>query len=196
MKRYCYLILTWFALSMVQNTLAQETTSQPVPAPVPSANAQANIEKNAEILAWLVVLNSNEIAAAKVALTKRPTAAVEQYANMMVQDHTKNLNATIALSKDLQIKPANNTDVFNMLKQGMTENAQLALTKEVDFPKKYIDAMVAGHTAALTKINGYLTDSGINPRLVEQLKETRTMVEHHLEEAKALQATLDKSVQI
>lgn len=60
---------------------------------------QKSRNKDGKIIGTLIVINKNEIAAAKEALKKSTNPEVIHHAKMLKKQHTQNLNDTIKLSK-------------------------------------------------------------------------------------------------
>ena len=109
-------------------------------------------------LAVLATVNKDEIAAAKLALTKGMGKGAEEYAHMMVHEHEANLAET------KKLKPSGTQHHAELPTQVKKDDeATMAKLKPLEgeaFEKAYIDAMVAGHTKVLGKL-----DNELLPRL-------------------------------
>lgn len=155
-----------------------------------NSNENPQNQKDGEILAVLVVVNKNEIAAANEALKKSSSPAVKKYAEMLKKEHTKNLKQTMAVSKKTGIAPVE-TDKTNSLKEeGKKELDNLSTLNNKEFDKAYIDAMVNGHTKVLETLDDDLIKNASNAALKKQLLATRPHIVAHLNEAKKLQQKL------
>jgi putative membrane protein len=143
--------------------------------------------KDAEIVGFMIVLNKNEIADASLTKHKKVNKDVENYAALMLKEHTKNLSDTKALAK--KIKPTDTEMVMTLKSKGKEELKTLSALKDAAYEKGYIDAMVNGHTEALTSIDGFLKEVQ-NPKLKTHLENTRTHVQDHLTKAQEIQKTL------
>jgi putative membrane protein len=151
-------------------------------------------QKDAEIIAVLVTLNKNEVAAAKEALKKAKTPAVKKYAKMLKQEHTANLAATLKVSKKIDIAPLNSVAAVVALQQGGKEElVALEALKGNEFDKAYIDAMVKDHTNALNLIDNDLMKNVTNPALKAQIEATRPHIAMHLQEGQMIQTQLNQS---
>lgn len=189
MKNKLYLSILLASALSYTSAYALDKNPQPNfnPSTVSQVNNKENIQKYGEILAWLVILNKNEIELAKVALKKNVDSPVKQYADMMVKDHTKNLKATLTLSEKIDIKPQKTTEVLSLKEKGKKELATLSPLKKEDFQKQYIDMIVKDHTEALQTLDQYLTEKDLPSLLEKHLKVTREHVALHLQKAKTIQ---------
>ena len=61
-------------------------------------------DSDKDILSTLIVLNQNEIAAAKEALNNTKNPLVEKFAHLMLKDHKKNIQETMKVSHMLKEK--------------------------------------------------------------------------------------------
>ncbi len=148
------------------------------------ANNQNNVDP--EIVAALVVLNQNEIAAANLAIDKTTNKTIKHYAKFLKKEHSKNLKKTIHLSKKQDITPVDNKTANELKTQGQQETSDLTKLSNNDFNKAYINDMVNDHESALSLIDGFLKEVK-NPKLKKHLEETRMHVQHHLDDAKKIQ---------
>ena len=127
-----------------------------------------------------------EIESSKIALERSKNAEVKAFAQMMVDAHTKTtkgLNDAIANS-GLTLTPP------TALPQDKTDAlADLRAAKPEDFDKKYLDAQVDGHQAALDLMTRYAQD-GDNASLKAAAMATAPLVQQHLDKAKALRDAL------
>lgn len=157
----------------------------------PTMQSQSSSQsKDAEILAFLMVLDNNEIAAAKEAKTKKLDSKVKNYANTMLKDHEDNLHHTMKVIKKADIKPVNSSMATSLKEQGQKLLEALKPLKDKEFEKAYMDAMVKGHTEALQAIDDNLNHVS-NEKVKKFLKATRDHVEKHLKKAEAIQKELN-----
>lgn len=95
----------------------------------------------------------------------------------------------MALSQKQHITPQD-TDKVTALKQaGQQEVTDLNTLTGKEFDKAYMDAMVKDHQAALSTLDGFLTQVS-NTKLKKFLEATKTHVAHHLDKAKLIQSKL------
>jgi putative membrane protein len=168
-------------------TSYSESTNNTTPAHTENAQTQ----KDGEIIAIVIAVNKNEIAAAKEALTKKTTPAIKRYAQMLKQQHTQNLNKILKLSKKIGVAPLETATAVSLQQDGAKELATLSSLKGKDFEKSYIDAMVNGHTHVLKLIDDDLLKNVSNPSLKKFLLATRPNIESHLQQGLALQKEME-----
>jgi putative membrane protein len=145
--------------------------------------------QSAQILSTIAAIDQNEILLAVQATNKSPSSDVMGFAKMMIDDHGKNLGEALALADKIHAVPVNpNPD--NLHNKGTTELVTLAALDGDKFSSAYVDAMVAGHEAALKLIDTKLMNAAKNDELKTFLTDTRAAVAHHLDEAKKLQESM------
>lgn len=141
-------------------------------------------DADSEALGVVSAINQHEIAAAKQAQGYQLPPKVNDYAAMMIKDHSDN---------DAEIQklgpPGDSRAATAQKAKGQAELAALGQHKG-DYAKAYIDAMVKGHTEALKTIDDKLLPESQSPEAKQHLQKTRTAVVHHLEEAKSIQSSL------
>lgn len=151
----------------------------------------AENKKDAEMLGVLIVINKNEIAAAKVAESRKVSPEVKNYAEMMKKAHTKNLKETEKLTHKIG-KVKENDDAKSLEKDGKKELATLKDTNGDNFQKTYMNDMVTDHQNALDKLDGFIKDAN-NADVKKHLEMTREHVQMHLDKAKEIQDQLNKA---
>ncbi|MBA2711411.1 MAG: DUF4142 domain-containing protein [Tatlockia sp.] len=170
-----------------QSTDSQTTTPATTTSTSATSATQDEKQKEGELIAFLVVLNQNEIAAANEARKKNIKSEVKSYADLMKTDHTKNLNDTLELSKQNNLEPKSTPMIDSLKRKGEEELVVLAPLDSTGFENAYIDAMVKGHEEALMVIDNNFMNSVKNPTLKTHLETTRSHISTHLEKAKELQ---------
>ena len=143
---------------------------------------------DAEVMAFVVAVDDNEIIAAMHAKAKNPSPAVMEYARMLHVDHGKKLDATLKLGMQLGMAPADTMEVDALRQKGAGGLADILPLEGAAFDKAFIDMMVTGHTEALALYDGKLMTMATNDALKAHLATARGHVAHHLEATKALQA--------
>lgn len=153
------------------------------------ANLTPAQKTDGQILQTLIVLNSNEISAAQLALKKTSNANLRKFARQMIIDHSKNRLDAKRLAVSLHL-PLQSSDASNDLqKAGKDELTKLKSLSGKDFDQQYMTAMVNGHENALNLIDKSASNAS-DPKVVDFLKNTRNTVAHHLEIAKETQKML------
>lgn len=134
-------------------------------------------------LGLLATVNEHEIAAAQQTESKKVSAPVLAYAQMMIKQHGENLAQTKALGT-----LASTPEVQAMKDKGKSDLDALGQKNGKEYEAAYIDAMVDGHTEVLGLIDGRLLSLASVGPVKDHLVATRGHIVTHLEEAKKLQA--------
>lgn len=143
--------------------------------------------KDGEIIATLIVLDKNEIAAANLAAKKNLSPGLKKYVNTLRKDHAKNLDDTMKLSKKIKESPNQTGEVNALHQQGKQQIAILEPLNNQQFAIIFIRDMVKDHQSALDKIDHNLLQNANNPQLKKHLELTREKIVKHLQEAKQLE---------
>jgi putative membrane protein len=125
-----------------------------------------------------------EVTAGKIAMQRATSPAVKEFAQMMVDAHTKTtakLKGIIAENKIAAMPPAH----VDNRRQGMLDNLRGASMN--DFDHRYITQQVAAHTEADILFKGYAKD-GDNAAVKEFAGTTDKDIKMHLSMAKKLDA--------
>lgn len=129
-----------------------------------------------------------EIELGKIAVSKANDAEVKEYAQMIVDDHTK-VNATlktIADSKSITLPPTPSNDHSKTLDDFNKKDAK-------DFDKDYIDEMVRNHESDIDFYEDAANDDDFaDAELKAFAKETLPALRAHLSKAKVIQERLNK----
>jgi len=145
---------------------------------------------DAEALAIVMAIDRNEINAAEAAQGKELSQPVMDYATMLEQEHTANLNKAQNLSQTLNVTTNETTEVQNLQQKGEDMLAKLNPLNGNEFEREYISSMIQGHQDALNMIDNQLLPSADNDQVRSFLNETRQAVAMHLERAQQLQSNM------
>lgn len=156
-----------------------------------SATTQKQADKEASILGFMIALNEHEIKVSEMALDKNVSPAVAEFANMMKQQHTENLDAMKDMAKKLDVTPADNKEINAFKDKGEKAEDKLDKLSGEQFQIAYMDAMVKGHENALKMVNKFIKEAQ-QPQLKALLEQTKTVVQTHLQHAKTVRASLKK----
>ncbi|MBA3386328.1 MAG: DUF4142 domain-containing protein [Chthoniobacterales bacterium] len=172
-------------------------SDQPVIPGSPKRAGEDGVEKgkttgDAEVLAFVIAVDDNEILAAAEATKKKPSSAVLDYAKMMHQEHGKNEADTMELGQKISVTPIDTEAVDKLRVKGAGELAALIPLKGDEFEAAYVAAMVKGHTEVLEMIDSKLLKAAENEAVKKHLNETRSAVAQHLEMGKKLQASMQR----
>ena len=151
----------------------------------PEAKNEGSAE--AEILSLLLAIDTNVVVAAMEAVKKKLSEPLAAYAKMLHMEHGKSAAATMALGLKLDITPIDSDKTDELRRKGAGALATLVPLSDDAFGPAYIAAMKKGHTEVLTMIEEFISTAQ-SESLKNHLKETRSKVAMHLEEATKLDA--------
>jgi len=143
-----------------------------------------------QIVGVVTAANQIDIAQAKLALKKTKNDQVKQFAQQMIDDHTKLQNSVNELGKKLGVTPAP-SDISKSLK-----TAAAAQTKKLQglsgkaFDKEYIDHEVAYHQQVLDAAGNVLIFNVQNAELKSAVQGAAPLLQGHLDHAKQIQSSL------
>jgi putative membrane protein len=121
-----------------------------------------------------------EIRSSELAMQKSQTAAVQEFAQMMINDHTKaSKDLMAAAQKDGVTVPA------EMAKKHASKVEALNTADNEAFDAAYIDAQVAAHKEALALMSSY-AESGDAAALKAHAQKTAPIIQRHFEHAQQL----------
>lgn len=180
------------ALSVVSTTAIASKASHTNAHHMKTTAVSAEAKQSAKALAFIIAVDKNEIALAKLAKLKTENKDVLDFANMMIMQHAENLKAAEKLSHDLHLKIAKNA-AATVKKEGKQAVHAMKKLKGRDFEKQYMAAMVNGHQKVLNALNHtYLKDTQ-DAKVKDFLTDTSTKVEQHLSAARKVQEDLSKA---
>jgi len=131
-----------------------------------------------------------DIAAAKQALKMSHNAAVRDFAQEMVRDHTAVNNKALALVKKLHVTPEANATSTGLTKAADAERAKLSKLRGAAFDREYVDNEVAYHKTVNGALASTLIPSAHNAELKSLLQTGLTLFKEHQSHAEMLAAKL------
>ena len=143
-----------------------------------------------EVAHVAVTANSIDIDMAKFALTRTHNAAVKQFAQTMITDHSAVNAQAAALAQKLGVTPADNAVSQSLLSGAKQARASLEPLRGAAFDRAYLDREVAYHQAVLDAIDKVLVPTTENAELRKLLTDVRPAIATHLEHAKQLRGQL------
>jgi putative membrane protein len=161
------------------------------PAYTPQASAKRIGELNdGEIAKITDVVNSGEIQQARLAQSQADNPNVQQFAAMMIEDHTRAKENGAKLAVELKLVPEESA-LATELADGAQETLQSLQTGDsASFDRRYMEAQVNQHQEVLDMLDKQLIPSAQSPELKAELEKTRGVVQHHLDQAKQIKAAL------
>ena len=125
-----------------------------------------------------------EVQLGTLAATKASSPQVKQYAQMMVDDHTKANNELKALAQQKNI-----TLPTTLSNENQRRYDNFNEKTGEDFDKEYVDQMVKDHRDVIDDFEKQ-AENGNDPELKSWASSKLTALRHHLEEAERIQETL------
>ena len=116
-----------------------------------------------------------EVALGQLALTKTSNAAIKDFANMMVTDHSKANDELMAIAKTKNITLPSEPDSAHIKKKD-----DLSKMNGADFDKAYVSAMIDGHNKTLDLMDNEAKD-GKDADLKAFAAKTAPIVKMHLD---------------
>lgn len=151
------------------------------------AETHTNALTSAEIgsLATIAAVDKNEALIAIVALNKKLSSDINDFATMMIDQHGSNLTQILAMINDAH--PLTGGDADKLTAEGKKALLKLGAMNGDAFATAYVNAMVKGHEAVLHLIDTQLLKTATTEEVKKFLTDTRAAVATHLEHAKKLQ---------
>lgn len=137
--------------------------------------------------------NTAEIEQGKLAQNKAKNASVRKFAAMMVKDHTDAKAKQAKLYQSLKVTSTQSQDAIVLRDSADKTLGSLRSATGDAFDLAYIEAQVDEHKQLLDKIDQQLMPAAADQPLIDELKNTRAIVESHLNEAKTILQDLDKN---
>jgi putative membrane protein len=136
-------------------------------------------------LATIAAVDKNEILIAAVALNKKLNQDVNDFANMMINQHGDNLTQILSMLDNTH--PLTGGEADKLTADGKKDLVKLGAMNGDAFANAYVTAMVNGHEAVLKLIDDKLLKTAKTEQMKQFLTDTRQAVATHLEHAKKLQ---------
>ena len=152
-----------------------------VPAPAPVARAA-----DAEVVSVMRTANSGEVMTSQPAVQRASSAAVRQFAQRMITEHTE-LNERLSR---LPIGPEP-SNVANQLET--TARQTVEVLQQLDghaFDVTYMDSQIELHEYTLQALDDYLIPSAADPALRTELESARAIIADHLTQARQVRQSL------
>jgi putative membrane protein len=155
--------------------------------------AQSAGPTDPQIAAIVVTANQVDIDAGTLAKSRSKTKGVQDFAQLMITDHSAVNKAATALVQRLHVTPEPNPTSESLQKGGDDNLAELKKLQGHAFDKAYVDHEVVYHQAVIDAIDITLIPSAQNAELKALLVKVRPAFVAHLDHAKQLQSELSKS---
>jgi putative membrane protein len=143
-----------------------------------------------QIVGVVTAADQIDIDTAKLALKKTKNDQVKQFAQQMIDDHTKLQNSVNDLGKKLNVKPASSDTSKSLKSAAADEMKKLRGLNGKAFDTEYINHEVAYHQQVLDAAGNVLIPNAQNAELKSALQGAAPVLQGHLDHAKQLQSSL------
>lgn len=155
-----------------------------------AAPAQAAAPTDPQIAHIAYTAGNLDIATAKQALKMSHNAAVRDFAQEMVRDHTAVNDKALALVKKLHVTPAANPTSAALTKAADAELSKLSKLKGAAYDREYVNNEVAFHKTVNDALASTLIPSAHNAELKSLLQTGLKLFKEHQAHAEQLAAKL------
>lgn len=145
---------------------------------------------DAQIAAIVVTANQVDIDAGQLAQSMSQSKEVQQFAQLMVTDHTGVNKAATDLAQKLNLKPEDNPTAQSLKQGGDANLAKLKSLKGQAFDRAYVQHEVTYHQAVIDALDKTLIPNARNEELKALMVKVRPAFVAHLQHAQSLQASL------
>ncbi len=143
-----------------------------------------------EITAIIKATDKAAIEAAEEAQKKATDSRVRDFAKRIVKSHKEDRNAVANLAKKEKIEEDLSSKEVGVWLRDKTNRTELAIKDGQSFDRAYIENEIRSHRSLLDDLNQRFIPNATNPQLKAHLEKTRSKVEKHLEEARAIDNSL------
>lgn len=143
-----------------------------------------------QIVGIVTAANQIDIAGSRLALKKTKNDQVKQFAQQMIDDHTKLQKSVDDLAKKLKVKPEPSATSKSLHTAAAAEMKKLRGLSGKAFDKAYIDHEVAFHQQVIDAASKVLIPNAQNAELKSALEGAAPLLQGHLDHAKQIQSSL------
>ncbi|HEX8671254.1 MAG TPA: DUF4142 domain-containing protein [Longimicrobium sp.] len=165
----------------------------PQGAPPPDTGSQAPVAgemSDANIAAVASASNQDEIQSSRVALQKGENAQVKQFAQRMVDDHTRMEQEMSQLLQSKSVTPQDNAQSTQMKQAAQSAIQQMEGMTGRQLDSAYVAHQVQAHQATLQALETMLIPNAKDPQVKAMLEKARPAVAQHLADAQKLQGSI------
>ena len=146
-----------------------------------------------QIVGVVSAANQIDINTSKLALKKTKNDQVKQFAQQMVDDHTKLQQSVDDLAKKLNVKPDPSATSKSLHTAAAAEMKKLSGLSGKAFDKEYIDHEVDFHQQVIDAASKVLIPNAQNAELKSAVEGAAPLLQGHLEHAKQIQSSMGGS---
>jgi putative membrane protein len=133
------------------------------------------------------LINTAEIAQAKLAQSRGKAPDVKQFADKMLKHHDQAQREQAKIEQRLKLTRADSATAAKVASDGEAQLAKLKGADAASFDAAYISSQLDAHQQALDLLDTQLIPNAKTPEVVNALQIARETVDQHLREARALQ---------
>jgi len=156
-------------------------------APVAVADEKLTEEQAVQVS---TLFNQNEIDMARLVPSRAQSAAIKQFAEQMLIDHSSAKHNTEMVIGQLRLMQDSSPVAAELKRDNQTTVQMLQDRGGADFDRGYIDQQVKGHAKVLQLLDEKLIPAARDPAVKKLFADMRPVVEHHLKMAQRLQGSL------
>jgi putative membrane protein len=188
-----YAVLACSLLLSAAGCGTKESSQSASNAPPTEATTTAPALSDGAIAAIVIAANDADIDNGRQAESRSKDADVQQFAKLMITDHSAVNDKAKALAAQIQLTPEPGDSSRQLTAEQDSIRQQLGARSGASFDKAYVDNEVAYHQHVLDAIDHTLIPDAKNAQLKQLLTDTRPAVAQHLDHALQLQAKLNRS---
>jgi putative membrane protein len=172
----CYRTITIAAAVVLSQTLAGTAVAQTGEAPT-----------DPQIVGIVLAADQIDIDYGQIALAKSKNAAVREFAQLMVTDHSAVQKSVLALGAKLGVKGADSPTSLGLKKGSVAITAKLKSLSGAAFDTFYIENEVGYHKTVTDAVDAVLIPSAKNAELKSALEGAKPLFLAHLAHARMVQ---------
>lgn len=138
----------------------------------------------------LTTVDNGEIAQAELALSKATTPQVRDFANSMIEQHTRAKQQGAEFASQSGATPAGSALSDKLTSASKATLQKLQGTEASSFDHAYMKAQIKQHQEVLDLLDQQLIPTAGSTATRDQLTTARNMVQHHLTHAQEVEGTL------
>ena len=150
-----------------------------------TSNGDVVMMNQKEVVDHLIVGDSLEVQMAQLAAARTKSAAVRNFAEVLVTDHTKHLNELHKLAGKRDIGRAANPADSSGMRTGRMVSRMQTMSTDSSFDRMFVAQQVRHHARALAELNS-LRAVAKDDDLQQDIDATRPVLERHLALARGL----------
>jgi putative membrane protein len=145
-----------------------------------------------QLLEILATVDSGEVAQAQLAISKATSTQVRDFANAMIDQHSRAKQQGTQLAAEANLTPAPSPTSRELQRKGDAMITELHATEAAQFDETYMQSQIKQHKEVLDMLDNQLLPSAGNASCREYIMTARSMVQHHLTQAQQVERFLTR----